>query len=122
SVFAAIALLLAAIGVYGLMAYSVERRTQEMGIRMALGASRGDLLPIVLLQGAKLTGAGLVIGLGLAYGVTRLLASLLFGVKAADPISFAAVAAVLAFVALAATLIPARRAANTPPSEALRYQ
>jgi predicted permease len=122
SVFAAIALLLAAIGVYGLMAYSVERRTQEMGIRMALGASRGDLLRIVLLQGAKLTGAGLVIGLGLAYGVTRLLASLLFGVKAADPLSFGAVAAVLAFVALAATFVPARRAANTPPSEALRYQ
>jgi ABC-type lipoprotein release transport system permease subunit len=120
SVFAAIALLLAAIGVYGLMAYSVERRTQEMGIRMALGASSGDLLRIVLLQGAKLTGIGVAVGLALAYGVTRLVASLLFGVKAADPVSFAAVTAVLALVALAATYVPARRAARIPPAEALR--
>jgi predicted permease len=120
SVFAGIALLLAAIGVYGLMAYSVERRTQEMGIRMALGASSGDLLRIVLLQGAKLTGIGMAVGLALAYWVTRLVASLLFGVKAADPVSFAAVTAVLALVALAATYVPARRAARIPPAEALR--
>jgi putative ABC transport system permease protein len=122
TVFAGVALLLAAIGVYGVMAYSVERRTQEMGIRMALGAARGDLFKLVLAHGMKLTGAGVVAGLAIAYGTTRLLATLLFEVKAADPLTFAAVAGVLSLVALFATYIPARRAAAIEPSDALRYQ
>jgi putative ABC transport system permease protein len=122
TVFAATALLLAAIGIYGVIAYSVQRRMQELGIRLALGANRGDVFKLVILQGMKLTMAGVVIGLAIAFGVTRLLASLLFGVKAFDPITFAAVAAVLTLVALLATYIPARRAAAIEPSDALRYQ
>jgi putative ABC transport system permease protein len=120
TLFAGIALLLAAIGVYGLMAYAVEQRTQEIGIRMALGAARGDMLKLVLAQGMKLVGAGVVLGAGLAYGMTRLLESLLFGVKASDPLTFAAVAGILTLVALIATLIPARRASTVEPLEALR--
>jgi predicted permease len=122
TLFAGIALLLAAIGVYGLMAYAVEQRTQEIGIRMALGAARGDMLKLVLAQGMKLVGAGVVLGAGLAYGMTRLLESLLFGVKASDPLTFAAVTGILTLVALIATLIPARRASTVEPLEALRYQ
>ncbi len=122
TLFAAIALLLAAIGVYGLMAYTVEQRTQEIGIRMALGAARMDMLKLVLAQGMKLVGAGVAIGAGLAYGVTRLLESLLFGVKASDPVTFAVVAGILTLVAAIATLIPARRASGVQPLEALRYQ
>jgi predicted permease len=119
-IFAAIALLLAAIGIYGLMAYSVEQRTQEIGIRLALGAGKPDLLRMVLAQGLKLAAAGIVIGLAIAYGLTRLLATLLFGVKASDPVTFAAVAIILAFIALAATYFPARRAAAVEPVWALR--
>lgn len=122
TVFAAVALLLAAIGVYGVMAYSVERRTQEMGIRMALGAARGDLLKLVLGHGIKIAAAGVAAGLALAYATTRLLASLLFDVKPVDPPTFVAVAVILTLVALVATYIPARRAAGTDPSDALRYQ
>jgi putative ABC transport system permease protein len=122
TVFAAIALLLAAIGIYGLIAYSVERRTQELGIRMALGAGGGDVLKLVLWYGARLTGMGLAIGLALSYGLMRVLSTLLFGVKAVDPLSFGATAAILAAVAMAATLIPARRASKIAPAVALRSQ
>ena len=121
-IFAGLALLLASIGIYGLMSYSVEQRTQEIGIRMALGAGQPDMLKLVLAQGAKLAGIGVVIGLAIAYGLTRVMASLLFGVKANDPLTFAVVAAVLAGVSLAATYVPARRAASVDPVEALRCQ
>ena len=121
TVFAGIALLLAAIGIYGLMAYTVEQRTQEIGIRMALGAARADMMKLVLVQGMRLALLGVAVGSILAYAVTRLLASLLFGVKATDPLTFVAVAAILAIVALIAVLIPARRASAIEPSDALRY-
>jgi predicted permease len=120
TVFAGIALLLASIGIYGLMAYSVERRTQELGIRMALGAGGGDVLRLVLWYGARLTAIGVVVGLAIAYGLMRVVSTLLFGVKAIDPISFGATAGVLAAVAMAATLIPARRASKIAPAQALR--
>ena len=121
-IFAGVALLLAAIGIYGLMAYSVEQRRQEIGIRMALGAGGAQVLRMVLAHGMKLAGAGVVLGLGLAWATTRFLGSLLFGVKATDPITFGGVALLLTSVALVATLIPARRAALTEPDKALRYQ
>jgi predicted permease len=122
SIFAGIALLLASIGIYGLMSYSVEQRTQEIGVRLALGADRPDMLRLILRQGVKLAGFGVVLGLGIAYGLTRVLASLLFGVKAADPLTFAAVALILVLIATIATWFPARRASAVEPVEALRYQ
>ena len=122
SVFAGVALVLATIGIYGLMSYSVEQRTQELGIRMALGANRGNVLRLVLAQGMKLTVAGVVLGLALSYGLTRLLASLLFGVKASDPTTFGLVAGVLAIVALVAAYIPAKRATAIDPAIALLYE
>jgi len=122
SIFAGIALLLAAIGIYGLMSYSVEQRTQEIGIRKALGAGGRDLMRLVFGQGLKLAAAGVALGLGIAYGLTRVLASLLFGVKAADPVTFGGVAVVLILIAAAATWFPAKRAAAVEPVEALRYQ
>jgi predicted permease len=122
NLFAGIALLLAAIGIYGLMSYSVGQQKQEIGIRMALGAGRPAMLRLVLAQGMKLTAMGIVLGLLIAFGLTRLLASLLFGVKASDPITFGAVAIILTGVALAASYFPARRAAGVNPVEALRCQ
>ena len=122
TIFAAIALLLAAIGIYGLMSYSVEQRMQEVGIRVALGAARGDVLRLVVLQGMKLAGVGIVLGLAAAYGVTRFLASLLFGVKATDPSTYAGVAIMVTLVAVFAMMVPARRAAAIAPSDALRHQ
>jgi predicted permease len=122
SIFAGAALVLAAIGLYGLMSYSVEQRTQEIGIRMALGADRGRMMRTVLREGLTLAGVGVIAGLALAYGLTRVLASLLFGVKANDPLAYVAVAAVLTAVAAAAALIPARRATRIDPAIALRYE
>lgn len=122
SIFAGIALLLASIGIYGLMSYTVEQRTQEIGIRMALGGERGRMLQMLVVQGMKLTVIGVVVGLGIAYGVTRALASLLFGVESSDPLTFAAVAIILTMVSLLAIYIPSRRAMAVEPLEALRYE
>jgi ABC-type antimicrobial peptide transport system permease subunit len=120
SVFAAVALLLAATGLYGVLSYSVSQRRREMGIRAALGSTRAGLQRLILREGLTLTVAGLAIGLGAALGVTRLMASLLFGVTSLDAVSFAAAPLALLGVAAAACLIPARRAAAVDPAEALR--
>jgi putative ABC transport system permease protein len=118
--FAAIALLLAAIGVYGVMAYSVEQRSQEMGLRMALGAEPRHVIRLVAGQGLAMIGAGLLIGVGGALALTRLLASLLYGVSPTDPLTFAAIAAILLAAAALATYIPARRATRADPMVVLR--
>jgi putative ABC transport system permease protein len=122
SAFAALALLLAAIGLYGLMAYSVTQRRNEIGIRMALGARREDVLKLILRQGSRLTLAGIVIGLITSLGATRLLSSMLFSVTSKDPETFIAVALLLVGVALGACYVPARRAAKVDPMVALRYE
>jgi putative ABC transport system permease protein len=121
-VFASLALLLAAIGIYGVTSYSVLQRTHEMGVRAALGASRWDLLRLVLGRGAAMTGVGLLVGIAGAIGLTRLIASLLFGVSPYDPGTLFMVAIVLAAVALCATYVPARRATRVQPMAALRYE
>ena len=120
TVFGAAALLLAAIGVYGLMAHSVEQRTQEIGVRLALGAETGHVWRMIVGQGMRLVAAGVVIGVASASGLTRLLASFLFGIEASDPATFVTVAAVLAAVALGAVAVPAHRASLIDPVLALR--
>jgi putative ABC transport system permease protein len=122
TIFASVALLLATVGIYGIMAYSVSQRTHEIGIRMALGAQQSVLMKMVLKQGVYIALIGIVIGVGLAYALTRIISSLLFGVSATDLTIFAATSVLLTAVALVASFIPARRAMKVDPMVALRYE
>ena len=118
--FASLAVLLSALGIYGVLSYSVAQRTQEIGIRAALGATRTSLLQLILSRGVGLTVVGLVIGVSGSLGLTRLMASLLYGVSARDPVTMIVVGAVLALVAVLACYVPARRATRIDPLLALR--
>jgi putative ABC transport system permease protein len=120
--FAGAALLLAAVGIYGLMSYSVNQRVHEIGLRLALGAERGDVLHLILSEAAKIVVLGVVIGISTALLLTRIMASLLFGVTATDPVTLSAVAALPLLVAFLACYIPARRAMRVDPMVALRYE
>jgi putative ABC transport system permease protein len=122
SIFAGLALLLASLGIYGVLAYAVTRRTREIGLRMALGARPANLLFTVAGEGIGLGAAGIAIGVAIAFGLTRILAKLLFGITATDPVTLASAATVLLVVAALASYIPARRAMRIDPIQALREE
>jgi len=119
---AALGLALAAVGIYGVIAYTTRQRTHELGVRMALGAQRRNILTLVLRQGLRLTAAGMTIGLVISLAMTRFLQSMLFNVPTTDVVTFASVVALLSMVALAACYVPARRAAAIDPMAALRHE
>jgi predicted permease len=121
-IFASIAVVLAAVGIYGVMSYAVSRRTHELGVRMALGASRREILRLVVREGMVLAAAGTMVGLAAALGLTRFLVSLLYGVRPADPATLVAVSLLLGGIALVACYIPAWRATRVDPLVALRYE
>ena len=121
-IFAGLALVMSCVGIYGVVSYLVGQRLHEVGIRMALGAERGDVLRMVLADGAKMTLAGVAIGLASAFALTRLMSKMLYGISAHDPLSYAGVAGLLSLVALLACFVPAMRATRVDPVVALRYE